>query len=307
MDSSEINEYVHNALVATEDFRFYEHKGIDYKSLMRVLVKSILLMDKSSGGGSTITQQLAKNVFGRKKRYLLATPINKIREMIIARRLEHVYSKDEILLLYLNTVPFGERLYGLEKASNRFFGKNPSKLTLEEAATIIGLLKATSYYNPNNNPENATRRRNTVLRQMLKYGYLDSLTFQKAKESELKLNYTKDEVKSTFAAYYKDYLRAEFDLWAKENPKKDGSLYNLDEDGLTIYTSIHASIQRSVEKAVDRQMIKLQEYFKEGWSSPLGKDSLVKSLILQNSKARALQENGLSNDSIYTIFNKRSI
>ena len=136
IDSLELNPYLIKALVATEDVRFYDHSGIDYKSYARVFVKSIL-MQQGKGGGSTITQQIAKNIFGRKEMWLLSTPINKMRELIIAKRLEKIYTKEELLLLYFNTVSFGENLYGIEKSAQRFFSKTPSNLSLSECATLV--------------------------------------------------------------------------------------------------------------------------------------------------------------------------
>ncbi|MFY9243314.1 MAG: biosynthetic peptidoglycan transglycosylase [Polaribacter sp.] len=187
VDSTEIPKVLKDALIATEDSRFYEHKGIDYKSYGRVFVKSVLLR-QNAGGGSTLTQQVAKNTFGRKNHFLFSTPINKIKEVFIAKRLEDIYSKDEILLLYLNTVTFGESIYGIEKAAFRFFNKAPKKLSVSESATLVGLLKAPTYYNPRRNPERAVIRRNVVLQQMVKYGYLTLEEQEKAK-IPLKLNY----------------------------------------------------------------------------------------------------------------------
>ncbi|MGY8914810.1 MAG: transglycosylase domain-containing protein, partial [Flavobacteriales bacterium] len=187
VDSSQISPNLKNALVATEDTRFYDHGGIDYKSYGRVFVKSIIL-GQNAGGGSTITQQVAKNLFGREKQFFLSTPINKIREVFIAMRLENIYDKDEILLLYFNTVSFGENTYGIEKAANRFFNKPPEELTLPECATLVGLLKAPTYYNPRSFPERSEQRRNVVLSQMEKYGFLTAEEFAEAK-APLKLDY----------------------------------------------------------------------------------------------------------------------
>ncbi|MEM8908977.1 MAG: biosynthetic peptidoglycan transglycosylase, partial [Bacteroidota bacterium] len=163
-----------NALVATEDARFFEHKGVDTRAWLRVLVKTILLSNQSSGGGSTLSQQLAKNLFPRKSYLVLSVPINKIREMYIARRLEQVYSKDELLNLYLNTVPFGGNIYGVEVACRQFFGRSADEISTEEAAVLIGMLKANTYYHPVRHPERAQKRRNDVLQQKVKYQYLDS-------------------------------------------------------------------------------------------------------------------------------------
>ena len=143
-----IPDHLINALIATEDARFFEHKGIDSRSLLRVMFKTILLGKQSSGGGSTITQQLAKNMFGREKSGLLATIKYKTKEILLAYRLEKIFTKEEILTLYLNTVPFGENVYGIEAASLRYFNKKAEDLSIEESAVLIGMLKANDYYNP---------------------------------------------------------------------------------------------------------------------------------------------------------------
>jgi len=161
-----------NALIATEDYRFYEHKCIDSMSLFRVLFKSILLNNDRSGGGSTISQQLAKNMFGRKNSGPLSILISKTKEAILAHRLEKTFSKEEILTLYLNTVSFGENIFGIETAARRYFNKKVELLKSEESAVLVGMLKANTWYNPRLHPQNAITRRNVVLKQMEKYKYL---------------------------------------------------------------------------------------------------------------------------------------
>ncbi|MBC6996561.1 transglycosylase domain-containing protein [Neolewinella lacunae] len=305
VDSAEVNQLLREALIAVEDIRFYEHNGIDYRSLGRVLVKSILLANERSGGGSTITQQLAKNVFGRSERFLLSTPINKIREMFIARRMEKVYTKDEILLLYLNTVMFGENLFGIEKAAHRFFNKKPADLNLEESALMVGLLKAPNAYNPRKNPERAQERRNTVLGQMHKYGKIDEAAYLAAKEAPVELDYQKTEHTASYAAYYKAFLREEFAAWAAENPKPDGSLYDVDIDGLKIYTSIHPDIQQSAEKALPDHMGRLQERFDRDWDvsvEGMDRDSFLRKLMWQDQYAEDLRSRGLSTEEIREKF-----
>jgi penicillin-binding protein 1A len=305
VDSAEVNQLLRDALVAVEDIRFYEHRGIDYRSLGRVLFKSILMANASSGGGSTITQQLAKNVFGRKKRFLLATPINKIREMFIARRMEKVYSKDEILLLYLNTVMFGENLFGIEKASQRFLNKDPLELDLTEAALLVGLLQAPNAYNPRKNPERALKRRNIVLSQLLKYGKIEEAAFQEAIDSPIKLNYQTPKFTATYAAYYKVFLRQEFEVWAAEHPKPDGSIYDLDSDGLKIYTSLYPAIQQSVEKAQEGNMRRLQKVFDDNWDvsvEGISRDSFLRKLMWQDQYVEDLRSRGLTDAEIEVKF-----
>ncbi|MDI9552307.1 MAG: biosynthetic peptidoglycan transglycosylase, partial [Bacteroidota bacterium] len=168
----QLPEHLVDALIATEDVRFYDHHGTDARSFLRVLFKSLLMNDRSSGGGSTITQQLAKNMFGRASGGFMALLSNKISELIMARRIEKVYTKNEILTLYLNTVAFGENVFGIEAASARFFNKSTVDLSIGESAVLVGMLKANTYYNPRRNPENARARRNVVLSQMKKYNFL---------------------------------------------------------------------------------------------------------------------------------------
>ena len=155
LDPGQITSGLRDALIATEDIRFYRHNGIDFKSLGRVIVKTILLGDEGSGGGSTLTQQLVKNLYPRRDHGLLSLPVNKVREMAAALRIEKIYSKDEILEMYLTTVPFGENTFGIKSASVRFFNKEPRQLKMEEAALLAGMLKATGTYNPVRNPGKA--------------------------------------------------------------------------------------------------------------------------------------------------------
>ncbi len=299
VDSTQLLPALKNALIATEDSRFYSHKGIDYRSYARVFVKSILL-GQNAGGGSTITQQVAKNIFGRQKQFFLSTPINKIRELFIARRLESIYTKEDILLLYFNTVSFGENLYGIEKASQRFFDKSPEKLTVTESATLVGLLKAPSYYNPRNNPERAVERRNVVLSQMEKYGFLTSEE-KDAAIVPLKLNYQLPQKSSSFSSYFKDLVAEEFSVWAEENPADDGHIYDLEADGLSIYTTLNISIQEYAETALNRQIISLQKLMDEYWDAATiegGKDSLIKKLVNQNLDIKNLKDQGKTAEEI---------
>jgi penicillin-binding protein 1A len=163
-------DHLKNALIATEDKRFFTHKGYDIQSYFRVFFKSVLMGD-NKGGGSTLTQQLVKNLYGRSNYSVLSLPVNKIKEIIIAARMEHMFTKEELLLLYLNSVPFGENLYGVETASLRYFNKPASKLKVEESAVLVGLLKANTTFNPRLNPKNSMERRNMVLDLMGKQGY----------------------------------------------------------------------------------------------------------------------------------------
>ena len=227
----EVTQYLFDAIIATEDARFFEHKGIDTKSLVRVLFKSILL-GKNAGGGSTISQQLAKNLFGRKNYGWLNMPIIKIREGIIANQLERLYSKKEILMLYVNTVSFGEDTYGITTASLRFFNKTPDKLNIEESAVLAGTLKSPTFYNPRKNPSNALRRRDVVLSQLQKYNYISPEEYLVLTHKPLILNYNKLDNSAAAAPYFRDHLKAEIDKILPLYKKSDGSVYNLYTDGL---------------------------------------------------------------------------
>ena len=306
IDSTQMNPFLVHALVATEDFRFYRHRGIDYKSYFRVLIKSVLLR-QDAGGGSTITQQIAKNLFGRKKQFFMSTPINKIRELYIARRLENIYNKNELILLYLNTVSFGENLYGIEKAAYRFFGKKPEELSLTESATLIGVLKAPTFYNPRNNPERAEERRNVVLQQMLKHQYIDEKLYDVAK-GQLTLNYTPPEKISSLTTYYIEYVKEEFNRWAQENPNDEGHIFNLESDGLKIYTTINPNVQKYLERAMTRQIERLQQQMETYWTSATiegGKDALIQNLIEDLPQIKTLKAKGKSLEEIDAFVNTK--
>ncbi|MGC9343710.1 MAG: transglycosylase domain-containing protein, partial [Bacteroidales bacterium] len=248
-----------HALIATEDVRFFEHKGIDIKSVFRVIFRTILQDDESSGGGSTLTQQLAKNLYPRKGNGNIALTGSKIREMIIAKRLEDLYTKDQLLQMYLNTVPFGEFTFGIKNASQLYFSKLPSELSLDQSCALIGMLKGTTYYNPHKYPERAKQRRNVVLSQMEKYTYLDRETAQKLMDMPLGVNYNPIGHNNGLAPYLREYLRPMLQKWCESHKKPNGEPYNLYTDGLKIYTTIDGDLQNYAEKAVGKHMPGLQE------------------------------------------------
>jgi penicillin-binding protein 1A len=306
IDSLELNPFLVDALVSTEDVRFYEHSGIDYPSYARVFVKSIL-MQQGKGGGSTITQQIAKNIFGRKELWMLSTPINKMRELIIAKRLESIYTKQELLLLYFNTVSFGENLYGIEKASQRFFSKTPKELTLSESATLVGVLKAPTFYNPRRNPINSTGRRNVVLAQMVKNDVITQEDEAKAVKTEITLKYSPAQKNSSLSGYYKDFIKEEFNNWAKSNPGSEGEIYDLEVDGLQIYTTLQPNIQRYAEQSMERQMVRLQNLMDKNWASKTtegGKEAFVKNLMSIQPVVKQLLFEGKSEEEIQQYLKK---
>ncbi len=306
IDYEDIPQYLIDALVATEDARFYKHNGIDNRSILRVLLKTLLLQQESSGGGSTLTQQLAKNLYKRKNYSIFTVPVNKFREMIIAVRLEKVYDKKDILELYLNTVSFGENTYGLETAAKMYFNKPPDKLKIEEAALLVGMLKGTYIYNPKNQTDKALQRRNTVLNQMVKYKYLEESRADSLKQLPLKLNYVKLTHNEGLAPYFREYLRLELAEWCKNNYKADGSGYNLYTDGLKIYTTINSVMQAYAEQAVKSNMSRLQGEFNNHWkhSEPWGKNQdVIISQVKKTGRYKDLKSKGLSHEDIMKVFN----
>jgi penicillin-binding protein 1A len=256
-----------NCLVATEDSRYYKHKGVDVRSLLRVLFKSLFLGNKSSGGGSTITQQLAKNMYGRSSYGILTMPVIKCKEMILASRLEAVYSKDEILALYLNTIPFGENIYGIQAASKRFFNKRTQKLKIEECAVLIGMLKANSYYNPRLNPNNAFGRRNVVLYQAMKSKYITQQELDSLKSFPLKLYYM-DLNRKGPANYFLNYVRKEANEILETYNDTAENPIDLESDGLTIKTTLnyqlHAFARESYKEHLSYVQKHLRKQYKRG-------------------------------------------
>lgn len=252
-----------NALVATEDARFYEHSGIDFRSLLRVLTKTVLGGNKSSGGGSTLTQQLAKNLFPREQKSTFGTVFAKLKEWVVAVKLERNYSKEEILSMYLNTVDYGSNAFGIKAASQIFFSKQPSELEVEEAAVLVGLLKAPTAYSPVRNPENANRRRNVVLSQMQKYNYISEAECKEKTAKPIKLNYNPQSHDEGIATYFREMLRNYMKEWCKTHYKANGENYDVHKDGLKIYTTINYKMQKYAEEAVKEHFTSLQaEFFK---------------------------------------------
>lgn len=253
----ELSPNLINALIATEDVRFYKHSGIDSRSLFRVLFKTLIGRHSSSGGGSTITQQLAKNLFPREHKGKIGTVFSKFKEWVVAVKLEHNYSKQEIISMYFNTVDFGSNSFGIKTAAKTFFDKAPADLSVTEAATLVGLLKAPTAYSPILNPENCRKRRNTVLSQMLRYDYLNDEEFEKYKEMPIDVsNYTPQSHNDGLATHLREYIRNYMKGWCKHHRNSDGEHYNVHKDGLRIYTTIDSRMQRYAEAAVREHMSK---------------------------------------------------
>lgn len=256
----EIPPHFLDALLAIEDIRFHSHRGIDYRALGRVFVRTLLLR-QDAGGGSTITQQLAKNLYPREGSGLRTTVSSKLREMVIARRLERIYSKEEILELYLNTVSFGEDTWGIRTAAERFFNIPPDRLELHQSATLAGMLRATTWYNPRRNPVNARQRRNLVLWQMQRYGMIDLAAYEEARERPLDLDYNRLGYSEGTAPHFRAWLRSRLQHILAMQPALDGESYNLSTDGLVIETTLDSRYQAAAEFAVETQLSQLQAAF----------------------------------------------
>ena len=276
------------ALVATEDARYFEHEGVDSRSLLRVLVKSIILQQKNAGGGSTITQQLAKNMFGRENLGWFSMPVNKTKEIILAGRIEELYSKEEILALYLNTVPFGENVFGIEAASRRYFNKSAAKLKTEESAVLIGMLKANTYYNPRLYPDHSIDRRNVVLEQMEKYEYLDETETDSLKSLPLELDYANLESEGP-ANYFLVHIRKEAQEILEELNKDRDEPLDLNKSGLIIETSMSLELQNYALKAIKNHLSTMQTRLDRQYSSGHSKKNLA-ALV-----DREIENNNLKN------------
>jgi penicillin-binding protein 1A len=277
-----------NALIATEDSRFFEHKGIDSRSLFRVLFKTLILNDRSSGGGSTISQQLAKNMFGRKKTGRLTLLITKTKEAILAHRLEKSFSKEEILTLYLNTVSFGENIFGIGTASRRYFNTKVELLKPEESAILVGILKANTLYNPRLHPGNAVARRNVVLRQMAKYNYLKPSQADSLCKLPLIQNF-KDIESDGPADYFLIHVKNETEKILQSVQSVTGKKWNIEEDGLIITTTLNLTLQKYALESFREHLSVMQKRLREQYQTPSGK-KLIGQLVEQELKNLNMEE-----------------
>ncbi|MAP53313.1 transglycosylase domain-containing protein [Altibacter sp.] len=302
----QIPQHTIDALIATEDVRYYEHSGVDTRSFLRVFFKTILLQDASSGGGSTLTQQLAKNLFSRKDYGFLTLPVVKTKEIIIARRLERLYDKQAILALYFNTVPFSGNTYGIESAALKFFNKHTKDLTVSEAATLIGTLKASATYDPRNHPKRSLSRRNTVLSQMKKYDYLSEAAYKNAVSDSLKLNYGTYDEERGIATYFREEVRNRLLKWIEEQSTY-GTKINLYTSGLKIYTTLDKTLQLYAEDAVSTHMTQLQDSFEKeyGNAAPwLTNKKIVTDAIQRSFHYKRLNHQGYAQNAIMDSLNK---
>jgi penicillin-binding protein 1A len=350
VEFDELSENVVNALLAIEDIRFHNHAGIDARGLARVFVKSIILGQTSSGGGSTITQQLAKNLFPRDTttyRFPIARKANlgitKFKEWVTAVKLERNYTKDEIIVMYLNTVDFGSHSFGIKTAARTFFNTTPDSLKIEEAALLVGLLQAPSRYSPVRNPESARVRRNVVLSQLNRYDLLSNRDYDSISALPIELNYLVQDHNIGLATHFRENLRGVLTAreprrssylsavrfredslewannpaygWVNKNFKPDGSNYNLYRDGLRIHTTIDSRMQKYAEEAVNEHLGKdLQKdfdrirrtYANNPFSDDLTAEQVemnIERTIRRTDRFQKLNWAGISRDSINSIFN----
>lgn len=275
-----------DALIATEDYRFYEHKGIDARSILRVIFKSVLFNNPRSGGGSTISQQLAKNMFGRNYHGRFSLLTIKIKEAILASRLEKTFTKQEILTLYLNTVSFGENNYGIGTAARRYFNKRTEDLNYQESAVLVGMLKANTWYNPRLHPENAVSRRNVVFRQMQKYKYITQASADSLCNLPLLQNFEDIESQGP-ADYFMVRVRNEATQILQEAETQTGVKRNIEEDGLIITTTLNLTLQEYALESFREHLSVMQERLLEQYQTNYGK-KLVKQIADQTIKSMNL-------------------
>jgi len=300
VDYTKLSPALVQALVATEDKRFYDHSGIDFYSLGRAIIKRGVLGQKSAGGGSTITQQLAKQLYSDVAHSTLERLLQKPIEWVIAVKLERNYTKDEIIAMYLNYFDFLHNAVGIKTAANTYFSKEPDALTVNEAATLIGLCKNPSYYNPVRNAERCRERRNVVLQQMEKAGYITQAQYQEYSVQPVELHFRRVDHKDGIAPYFRDFLRrymtakkpvrSDYPAWGRvkyyqdsinwendplygwcnKNTKKDGTPYNVYTDGLKVYTSIDARMQEAAEKACREHVVGVLQpaFYRENRKKP---------------------------------------
>lgn len=318
-----ISPNIIKALVATEDERFYEHSGVDFKALLRAIVKTGLMGQRSAGGGSTITQQLAKQLYSNRAENTMERLFQKPIEWVIAVKLERFYTKEEIMTMYLNYFDFLHNAVGIKTASNVYFSKEPNELSLTEAATLVGLCKNPSLYNPVRYPERCLSRRNVVLGQMLKVGYLTQEEFDKACKEELALNFRKTDHRDGTATYFREFLRqymmaqkpkadnypswnkVQFSVdslawetdplygWCNKNHKSNGDVYNVYTDGLKIYTTIDTRMQQYADEAVRKHLggYLQPEFTKENRRKPNAPfTNVLKPSEVKNIMARAVKQ-----------------
>jgi penicillin-binding protein 1A len=291
-----------NALIATEDVRFYKHSGVDLKGTFAIIFYSAIGKKR---GSSTITQQLAKNLFPRKKQNIFNIGIIKLKEWLTAVKIERNYTKEEIITMYFNTVDFGSNSYGIKAAAKTYFSKTPIKLSIDESALLVGILKGTTVFSPIKNPERAIKRRNVVLEQMEKYGFISEAQLTENTSKELNLQFQSPDHNQGSATYFREYVRQEVTAWCKENKKADGETYDIYRDGLKIYTTIDSRMQAYAEAAVKEHLTYLQAEFYKHWKgkTPWGENTdIISTSMRRSDRYQQLKEEGIAESEIKKIF-----
>lgn len=317
IEYDDLHSNVIHALIATEDIRFHNHSGVDIRSIMRVVFRNIIGGQRSAGGGSTISQQLAKNLFPRQESpSKMQLVIIKLKEWVTASKLERNYTKNEIIAMYLNTVDFGSHAFGIKSAAKTYFNSSPDSLKIEEAAMLIGMLQAPSWFHPVRNPERATVRRNVVIGQMNRYGFIDPNEFDSIRALPLDMSSFLIQDQNTGpATYFRSILQSQLADWAQTRLKPDGTNYNIYRDGLKIYTTIDSRMQKHAEDAVAEHMGGyLQPEFFKHWkgftNAPFGTDltpeevnRLMNNSMRRSDRFRYLKRMQVDEDSIRKNFN----
>jgi penicillin-binding protein 1A len=313
----EISPKLVQALIATEDVRYMEHSGIDAKALVRVLYGAVTMQDK--GGGSTITQQLAKNLFPREyNQNIFQLGFRKFKEWVIAVKLEKRYSKEEIIAMYLNQIDFLNLAVGIKSAARVYFSTTPIELDYLQSAMLIGMVQNPSYYNPLRRPKLVRQRRNVVLNQMAKYGYVSQYAADTLKTKPLGLQFQRVDHNIGTATYFKEFLRGEMMKWCTTNYKPDGTPYDLYRDGLRIYTTIDSRMQQYAEEAVTEHLSEdLQPAFFDHWKgrryAPFvfepdtirqQVDRIMELAMRRSERYRKMQHAGFPHDSIVERFHR---
>ena len=298
---TDISPFIFKALLATEDARFYEHAGID--PIATVAIPFYMIAHKKRGS-STITQQLAKNLFPRKSESKLFLPFMKLKEWVLAVKLEHNLTKNEIITMYLNTVPFGDNVYGIKNASMTFYNKTPDKVSIDEAASLIGMLKGNTIYNPRSHPKKSKERRNVVLEQMNKYNYITDAQLADLKGKETPLDYRKIDYHVGAAPYFRQVVEAQVKAVLKDMKKPDGTPYDIYKDGLKIYTTLDSRMQRYAEEAMQEHLTELQKTFlkqsgyKDGsiWEKAGNVQNILKTSIKSSDRYQAFRNQDMNEE-----------
>lgn len=304
-------DHLVNALIATEDARFYDHSGIDGKGTLRAIA-----FLGSRGGASTISQQLSKLFFTEQvSRNKLQRGMQKVKEWIIATRLERRYTKEEIITMYFNEYDFVNQAVGIESAAHIYFDKPPTELTTVESATLVGMFKNASLYNPIRNPQGVMNRRNVVLSQMEKYDYISESVMDSLKALPLEIKFTPQGHDEGSATYFREYARHFMEDWIRDNPKSDGSKYNIYQDGLKVFVTIDSKMQEYAEEAVRKHMSHLQETFdeqnKNNKNAPFRginekeTEGIINSAMRKSDRWREMKKQGKEEDEIIASFKKK--